>query len=245
MNVRRLAWASALGLAFLAGGARSAEPARLPASLPAAGSNQELADSLAVRLRASGLLKDYRVDVSVTGGSVELTGTVADQSQREEVVRLIQGVPAVSRVVDRLTVASTPIRRVRQAETTPVLPPPLPGVGDTPPPLPPLPGPAAAAKGPTMPEPVPAFRAQPPAYASMNPPYMPPYAWPTYAPYNNFSRVAYPTAYPYNSWPYIGPVYPFPKVPPGWRSVKLEWDDGYWWFSRVAHKHDWWKLRFW
>src|SRR5438093_777714 len=28
------------------------------------------------------------------------------------------------------------------------------------------------------------------------PPRMPPYAWPTYAPYNNFSRVGYPTEYP-------------------------------------------------
>ena len=34
---------------------------------------------------------------------------------------------------------------------------------------------------------------------------MPPYAWPTYAPYDNFSRVATPLAYPYNSFPYIGP----------------------------------------
>jgi hypothetical protein len=96
-----------------------------------------------------------------------------------------------------------------------------------------------------MPEPAPIYRAPIPAYSTLNPPYMPPYAWPNYAPYNNFSRVAYPTAYPYHSWPFIGPVYPYPKVPPGWRAVKLEWDDGYWWFSRVAHPHDWWKLRFW
>jgi hypothetical protein len=73
---------------------------------------------------------------------------------------------------------------------------------------------------------------------------MPPYAWPTYAPYNNYSRVAYPEAYPMNAWPFIGPIHPFPKVPLGWRSVKLEWDDGYWWFSRTATKHDWWRLRF-
>lgn len=81
--------------------------------------------------------------------------------------------------------------------------------------------------------------------AGMMPPPLPPYAWPTYAPYNNFSRVAYPTAYPYEAFPYIGPYYPFPKVPPGWRSVKLEWDDGYWWFSKTANKHNWWKVRFW
>ena len=29
------------------------------------------------------------------------------------------------------------------------------------------------------------------------------------------------------------------------RSVKLEWDDGYWWFGQVGNKHNWWKLRYW
>jgi len=31
------------------------------------------------------------------------------------------------------------------------------------------------------------------------------------------------------AWPYIGPFYPYPQVPLGWRKVCLEWDDG-WWF---------------
>ena len=31
------------------------------------------------------------------------------------------------------------------------------------------------------------------------------------------------------AWPYIGPFYPYPQVPLGWRKVTLEWDDG-WWF---------------
>jgi hypothetical protein len=29
--------------------------------------------------------------------------------------------------------------------------------------------------------------------------------------------------------PYIGPFYPYPQVPLGWRETSLEWDDG-WWF---------------
>jgi hypothetical protein len=74
---------------------------------------------------------------------------------------------------------------------------------------------------------------------------MPPYAWPTYAPYNNYSRVGYPTLYPQQSWPFIGPLYPFPKVPLGWRAVKLEWQDGHWWLSRYATPHDWWMLKYW
>ena len=66
-------------------------------------------------------------------------------------------------------------------------------------------------------------------------PRLPPYAWPTYAPYNNYSRVAYPTAYPYNAFPFIGPYYPFPKVPLGWRKVQLEWEDGHWCYGRQLH----------
>jgi hypothetical protein len=101
--------------------------------------------------------------------------------------------------------------------------------------------PAVTPRG--APEAVPSFQAAQPY--PLNPPRMPPYAWPTYAPYNNYSRVAYPDSYPYQAFPYIGPIYPFPKIPPGWRSVKLEWEDGYWWFSKHATKWDWWRLRYW
>jgi hypothetical protein len=94
-------------------------------------------------------------------------------------------------------------------------------------------------------EPMPVWQAPPPNPYDLNPPKMPPYAWPTYAPYNNYSRVAYPTLYPYNSWPFIGPVYPFPKVPPGWRKVSLEWQDGFWWYAPHSNSHDWWRLRYW
>jgi hypothetical protein len=103
--------------------------------------------------------------------------------------------------------------------------------------------PSAAGQAP-LPEAVPSFQGAPPAPYDLNAPRMPPYAWPTYAPYNNYSRVAYPTAYPYNAWPFIGPIYPFPKVPLGWRAIKLEWEDGYWWYSKLMTKHDWWRLRF-
>ena len=78
----------------------------------------------------------------------------------------------------------------------------------------------------------------------MQPP-LPPYAWPTYAPYNNYSRVAYPTLYKHDAFPFIGPVYPFPKIPLGWRAVTLQWMDGYWWYGRKATGHDWWRIRYW
>lgn len=58
---------------------------------------------------------------------------------------------------------------------------------------------------------------------------MPAYAWPTYAAQNNYAAVTYPQQYSPTAWPYIGPFYPYPQVPLGWRKVTLEWDDG-WWF---------------
>jgi len=86
-----------------------------------------------------------------------------------------------------------------------------------------------------------------PAMGPVDPagPRLPPYAWPTYAPYNNYSRVAYPSEYPYSAFPYIGPMYPFPKVPLGYRAIKLEWEDGHWWYGRTAVNRDWWKVRYW
>ncbi len=58
---------------------------------------------------------------------------------------------------------------------------------------------------------------------------MPNYAWPSYAAYPNYAAVTYPRQYSPTAWPYIGPFYPYPQVPLGWRKVTLEWKDG-WWF---------------
>jgi hypothetical protein len=60
-------------------------------------------------------------------------------------------------------------------------------------------------------------------------PRMPNYAWPSYAAYPNYAAVTYPKQYSPTAWPYIGPFYPYPQVPMGWRRVTLEWSDG-WWF---------------
>ena len=60
-------------------------------------------------------------------------------------------------------------------------------------------------------------------------PQLPNYAWPGYAAHPNYAAVTYPQQYSPSAWPYIGPFYPYPQVPLGWRKVSLEWDDG-WWF---------------
>lgn len=62
-------------------------------------------------------------------------------------------------------------------------------------------------------------------------PQMPAYAWPSYACAPNYGAVTYPKQYAASAWPYIGPFYPYPQVPLGWRKVCLEWDDGWWYLD--------------
>jgi osmotically-inducible protein OsmY len=62
-------------------------------------------------------------------------------------------------------------------------------------------------------------------------PYLPNYAWPGYAAYPNYAAVSYPQQYSPSAFPYIGPFYPYPQVPLGWRRVSLEWDDGWWYLD--------------
>jgi len=74
------------------------------------------------------------------------------------------------------------------------------------------------------------------APARYDQPCMPNYAWPSYAAYPNYAAVTYPKQYSPTAWPYIGPFYPYPQVPLGWRKVTLEWDDG-WWFLDFKDQH--------
>jgi hypothetical protein len=187
----------------------SPEPARLDLSasrsaVPAAQlTNQQLADAVAAALRQSGQLHRYAIDISCRNGTAEVTGAVTDARQRDEALRLVQSVPGVERVQNGLSVGGAagllPAQAVILAQAPGPMPPPL---------GPPLQPPAAPQ------EPTPIFQAGPPTpQAAFNPPPMPPYAWPTYAAYNNYSRVGYPTLYPYQAFPFIGPMNPFPKVP--------------------------------
>lgn len=252
MSVRsRIIGAAVLGLS-VSSAALAQEPARLgvdrgQALVPRAdlSANQRIANTIADHMRQSGQLRQYQIDIVFQNGTAHLTGVVADQMQREEAVRLVQGVPGVERVRDQLTLvrATAAITKVAQDQPAPPKaqePGPLPRKSTEAAPIPPaLPGAGASV------EPMPIYQANAPGPYDVNQPKMPPYAWPTYAPYNNYSRVATPTLYPYNAWPFIGPVYPFPKIPLGWRKVKLEWQDGHWWYSKNGGSHDWWRLRYW
>lgn len=203
--------------------------------------NHQLANGIAARLKEGGTLKNYQIDIWVKDGVVELEGRVASSEQQAEVNRLVSSVPGVVNVIDRLLIyvpgSVTPAQHTLQPDF----------LGGNQPPLIGPPPKKEEGVGPQPPEPTPIFQAVPPGGnpQAYYPPKMPPYSWPTYAPYNNYSRVAYPTTYPYNSWPFIGPMYPFPKIPPGWRSITLTWQDGFWWYGRNSTGHDWWSVRYW
>ena len=226
MKVRALfSLAAATGLAIPAL-AIAQQPAPLPLSASAANPNQQLADSVASRLRGTDLATGANVNIIAQDGVVHLTGTVRDAAQKDRLVAEVKTVVGVAIVRDSLSPIATGVVQVGQ--------PPLAA------PVPPTP--LAPVMGPVV-EPAPVGL---PGQISpdMQAPPLPPYAWPTYAPYNNASRIAYPQAYPYNAFPFIGPYYPFPKVPLGWRKVTLEWEDGHWYLGRNSAPHDYWRVKF-
>lgn len=232
-------WASVAGANVLYGQDVQKEPNRFSAKTAPAElvqTNQITADAIAASLRQSGVLRNFRVDISFAGGVADLSGLVQDSLQRDEVVRVVQAVPGVRQVRERLTMAQSLGLRPVQAKAPEFEP--FPPVSQ-PPPFQPPPG------GIQEPQSIIPPIMGPGPNPQMQPPPMPPYAWPTYAPYNNFSRVASPNLYPYEAFPFIGPMYPYPKVPPGWRAVTLRWQDGYWWYGKEASGHDWWRVRYW
>jgi hypothetical protein len=322
--------------------------------LPTTGRADELAASVAERLRDSGELSGYRVSVKSNGGTVWLEGRVSDEEQLAAAVRLAEASPGVERVVNRLAIAAAdddegraearaaavssfgvpasarslagvkpppakPSRSPRPTRAAAEITPettagglPLPRAGRTT--LTPSPVQTAGGVRPTalrqpvvMPGDVPGLAGSiagavgdgqivpgtmrfseadggyverggvpqgmprqgaggpggpvemgpggyggrplpmgstgvgaPPIPMRGDGPNMPNYAWPSYAAYPNYAALQYPTQYSPTAWPYIGPFYPYPQVPLGWRRVSLEWDDGWWWLDfdeRHIHSH--------
>jgi BON domain len=222
--------AAAAGLWFTSLGVAQESIPNAPA---AAQTDQRLAEAVAERIGQTQATTGARAEIMVVNGAVELNGIVTDAAQRAEIVRAAQSVHGVVQV--RYSLPTTEeITRVNGQPGAPE--------GLRPPAGMPVPPVMGGMNGGGI-DPVPLNG--PGARGELNPPTMPPYAWPTYAPYNNYSRVAYPDAYPYSAFPYIGPMYPFPKVPLGYRAIKLEWEDGHWWYGRTSTKRDYWKVRYW
>jgi hypothetical protein len=238
VKVRALVPLAAAAGFWLAGPSHAEQPATLPPSVsaPSTNPNQALADAVANRLRATNVAAGAEVAIVAQDGNVTLTGTVKDPDQKGRIVREVRSVTGVYVVRDGLKVSGS--GNLVQVQD--------PGIANAPvAPLPIAPQGAPVYTGPgpiVEPAPLGATGHMTPDLGAPN---LPPYSWPTYAPYNNLSRVAYPNSYPYNAFPFIGPYYPFPKVPLGWRKVTLEWEDGYWYMGRNSAPHDYWRVRFW
>jgi hypothetical protein len=253
VTVRKLIpLAAAFGL-WVAGSAPAQEAAN---SAAAKAANQELADAVAKKLKASGVTKGAKLDIETNAGMLRLAGTATSAEQHEQILETLrkERIPGLRTIESYVKVDGAP-GMVQPAGgqmgggVGPVPGPGSPYSAGPPPgavPVPPgaagpYPFPAGVAAG----DPLPLNGM--PAMAPVDPagPRLPPYAWPTYAPYNNYSRVAYPQTYPYNAFPYIGPYYPFPRVPLGWRKVQLEWEDGHWYYGKLSSPHDFWRVKFW
>lgn len=205
----------------------------------------------------AGNLKGFNVDMRVEDGTVWFDGFVSNADQQMMILRTAQeaGHLGVIQVVDDIEVkAKTPASPYKAAAYE-VATPPAPkatqaAYGKTPTPsapasyarqsLPvdgyvesynePMPfascGTPAPQGVPIQAAPVPAgYGGQPVAGGNAN---LPGYAWPAYAAAPNYGAVSYPKQHSASAWPYIGPFYPYPQVPLGWRKVTLEWDDGWW-----------------
>jgi hypothetical protein len=198
--------------------------------------NQMTADAVASSLRGSKGLEGYRIEIQAQGGLVTLTGTLASPIQKAAALARAQRVAGVRGVLDQLQVSND--RSVLPVQYQPNLG--MPGVqggypaGDT--------MPLGAAGGPAFGSPIandggpiPEGPAGMMGATQASMPGYPNYAWPSYAPYPNYSAVGYPTVYPWQAWPNIGPFYPYPEVPLDWRAVTLRWDDGIWWLDFKKH----------
>lgn len=187
--------------------------------------NQQVATTIARKLSSSGKLNQYQLDILVDGNKVELHGVVNNAAQWAEAGRLAQETAGSATISNKLSVRGMIHQSAAQE---------------------PIPAPQGQPSPFAANEPIPSFSAGGggPGFQQPAPP-LPPYAWPTYAPYNNFSRVGYPTCYPADAMPFIGPFNPFPRAPLGWRNASLSFDDGIWYLNSHAGNRDWWSVRFW
>ncbi len=171
----------------------------------------------------AGELKAFNVNLSVSGGTVWMKGYAANEKQRAEILASAQTVDGVVQVVNDIIVQQPAVIQIASAPESPAV------AGQYHPASQQQIQQVAATQAPAA-APVQMMQsAQGMARARYEQPNMPNYAWPTYAAYPNYGQVTYPKQYSPSAWPYIGPFYPYPQVPLGWRKVTLEWDDG-WWF---------------
>lgn len=202
-------------------------------------------------LKSAGRLRGFDLDVSTVNGDLWLKGQVANSTQKKMVLETARRVRGVARVVDDIKIKSAGNVRTASTGTPAPVPAPKMAQGKVPqgssmptgqPRMAPQPfahsALASAPMGGMVQGGVPG--GHPVAMqggnfgggaARYDQPNMPNYAWPSYAAAPNYAAVSYPKQYSPSAWPYIGPFYPYPQVPLGWRKVALEWDDGLWYLD--------------
>ncbi len=227
----------------------------------AAKKKKEINQDLAVRIgKALQKIKlnGYDIQIDVRDGVVTLDGSVGTRAQRTAAAKTSSAVPGVTGVNNRLRVGEPVSQRGPIQQTSAAMPggryqPSMvrqanyqsgqdgrgmiqqaqAGQG--------MPA-AILAQTPTAPVAMPAYG--PPdamgGHTTFNQPNLPNNSWPTYAQYPNYSAVTYPSQYSASAWPYIGPFYPYPQVPLGWRKATLEWNEGNWNLNYSSKTNRWW-----
>lgn len=217
------------------------------------------AQRIATIIRDSGKLKGYSIGVKYKEGTAWLAGRVTSKDQAAAALEVASNIEGVEQIVNNLTIGPAPAAPTSTGrKTTPVKRPAevqfasAEQVAAAPQQRAPQPSsqsrmahsagykqlpPAQLAQVPA--QPMPGYGRPLPAYqpgmgggvarATYDQAHMPNYAWPSYAAYPNYAALSYPKQYSASAFPFIGPFYPYPQVPLGWRRVSLEWDDG-WWF---------------
>ncbi len=231
-------------------------------------SNQAVAERLKKAVQRTDMA-GYDMEIRYIDGTCTLNGQVADQSQIDAVVAAARGVSGVRTVTNNLSVAppqalrtaSAPLaspqfarpagpmtrdeiargrammqQRAAMAGRIPGVDPRMPR-GMVRPASSQL---SAPGGGYCPPGPNPGGPSPMSAGAMNGQADLPPYAYPSYARSDNYAGVTYPSQYSASAWPYIGPFYPYPQVPLGWREVELEWDDGQWYLDFNDRTDRWW-----
>ena len=226
---------------FVAGGETTASPADVNVTSDVLGRLG--------KAQAEGRLRNFEIDVSTVDGEVLTRGYVATPEQKQLVLGTIQRTPGVRKVIDDVTVTGTVRRASNEVAAPAAMASAMPVVGSG---APRAFAPSALTNGsmgvapPQVGVPMQGGAMAPvpmqggPSYGGGAPRYdqpnMPNYAWPSYAAAPNYAAVTYPKQYSASAWPYIGPFYPYPQVPLGWRKVALEWDDGLWYLDFTSKK---------
>lgn len=196
--------------------------------------NQAVAEQIGGALGAAGL-EGYDIEIRFSNGVCTLAGEVDSPAQAAQAQQLVSQVPGVEQVANRLRLpGGMPAGR------------PGPGPGGPGqygyPAMPAGYNPGGAPGAPGMPAPPPGYGYPGPGAGQpmYNQPSLPEHAWPTYAQYPNYAAVTYPSQYSASAFPYMGPFYPYPQVPMGWRDANLRWDDGQWNLQFNQRTERWW-----